>query len=83
MGGANGYIVVYNGNITKAVSNTEAVLSGLSTAIVHNITIYGYTDIPSIASDTVSVLLDGKFIVRILNFNNDGMYVIFSSSTSQ
>ena len=61
VGGANGYIVVYNGN-TKEVSSTEALLSGLSTVTVHNITVHAYKDIPSVASDTLSILLDGKSI---------------------
>ena len=59
VGGANGYIVVYN-DVATDVSSTETVLSGLSTATVYNITVYAYKDIPSVASDTVSILLDGK-----------------------
>ena len=64
VGGANGYIVAYN-NVATDVSSTETVLSGLSTATVYDITVYGYKDIPSVASDTVSILLDigGKFIL--------------------
>ena len=56
VGGANGYIVVHN-NVATDVSSTETVLSGLSTATVYNITVYGYKDIPSVASDTVSIIL--------------------------
>ena len=69
VGGANGYIIVYN-NVATDVSSTETVLSGLSTATVYNITVYGYKDIPSIAhaSDTVLILLniDGE-LMYILN----------------
>ena len=77
VGGANGYIVVYN-NVATDVSSTETVLSGLSTATVYNITVYGYKDIPSVASDTV-LLLDSKFMCTV---NNDIAHT-FSCSTSQ
>ena len=60
MGGANGYIVVYSNKIID-VSSTETILLGLSTATVYNITIYTYKDIPSIASDPLLLLLNGKF----------------------
>ena len=60
MGGANGYIVVYSNKI-KDVSSTETILLGLSTATVYNITVYAYRDIPSIASDPLLLLLNGKF----------------------
>ena len=63
IGGANGYIVVYNTN-SKDVSSTQTVLSGLSTATVYNITVYGYKDVPSVASDTL-LLLNGMYIFGI------------------
>ena len=78
MGGANGYIVVYSGGSSKDVSSTETILSGLSTATLYNITIYGYKDIPSIASDPLLLLLNGKFSSATLK-----LFISFSSSTSQ
>ena len=57
VGGANGYIVVYNDN-TQQVSSTHTILSGLSPT-VHNITVHGYKDVPSVGSNTVSILLNG------------------------
>ena len=57
IGGANGYIVVNNDN-TQQVSNTHTILSGLS-PILHNITVHGYKDVPSVGSNTVSILLNG------------------------
>ena len=56
VGGANGYIVVYNN--THQVSSTDTILSGLSPT-VHNITVHGYKDVPSVGSNTVSILLNG------------------------
>ena len=44
------------------MSDDETILSGLATATVYNITVYGYKDILSAPSDTVSILLDGKLI---------------------
>ena len=55
VGGANGYIVAYNDN-TQQVSSTHTILSGLSPT-VYNITVHGYKDVPSVGSDTVSILL--------------------------
>ena len=71
VGGANGYIVVYN-NVATDVSSTETVLSGLSTATVYDITVYGYKDIPSVASDTVSIVLDGELMYT----NNDSTHLV-------
>ena len=65
IGGAIGYVVIYTTDVnqftkTKDVSSTKTVLSELSAA-VYDITVYAYKDIPSIAGDTVSLLLDGKW----------------------
>ena len=59
VGGANGYIVVYDDD-TKEVSSTSThtILSGLS-PILHNITVHGYKDVPSVGSNTASILLNG------------------------
>ena len=62
VGGANGYIVVYN-TTSRNVSSTETVLSGLSTGTVYNITVYGYKDVPSVGSNTVSILLNGMYCI--------------------
>ena len=56
VGGANGYIVVYNDN-TQQVSSTHTILSGLSPT-VYSITVHGYKDVPSVGSNTVSILLN-------------------------
>ena len=57
VGGANGYIVVYNDD-AKVVSSTHTILSGLSPT-VQSITAHGYKDVPSVGSNTVSILLNG------------------------
>ena len=62
VGGANGYIVVYNDN-TQQVSSTHTILSGLSPN-VYNITVYGYKDIPSVANATISIQLTGKYTLH-------------------
>ena len=81
VGGANGYIVVYN-NVATDVSSTETVLSGLSTATVYNITVYGYKDIPSVASDTstVSILLDAYG--ELMYTENDSTYILVAVQVS-
>ena len=75
VGGANGYIVKYNDAVTD-VSSTGTVLSGLSTGTVYSITVYGYKDIPSVASDSVSILLDGKFMYTIINDDAHTLYLV-------
>ena len=77
-GGANGYIVVYGGN-TKNVSSTHTILSRLSPT-VHNITVHGYKDVPSVGSNTVSILLNGMSSSVNYCYN---IIIPFSSSTSQ
>ena len=64
VGGANGYIVVYNDN-TQQVSSTHTILSGLSPT-VYSITVHGYKDVPSVGSNTVSILLNGMSLVLLL-----------------
>ena len=61
VGGANGYIVAYGVN-AKEVSNTHTILSGLSPT-VYSITVHGYKDVPSVGSNTVSILLNGMLII--------------------
>ena len=69
IGGANGYVVAYstgsNQLSPKDISSTETTLLGLSPS-VYNITVYAYKDIPSVASDTVSILLDGSYNLCII-----------------
>ena len=64
VGGANGYIVVYGVN-AKDVSSTQTIISGLSPT-VHNITVHGYKDVPSVSSNTTSILLNGMSLVLLL-----------------
>ena len=79
VGGASGYIVVYNGN-TQQVSSTHTILSGLSPT-VHNITVHGYKDVPSVGSNNiVSILLNGMSSSVNYCYN---IIIPISSSTSQ
>ena len=78
VGGANGYIVVYNDNIQQ-VSSTHTIVSGLSPT-VHNITVHGYKDVPSVGSNTVSILLNGMSSSVNYCYN---IIIPFSPSTSQ
>ena len=59
VGGATGYIVRFSGS-TIDVSSTEAVLSGLADGGSFVIRIYGYVNVPSVASNATEVHLLGK-----------------------
>ena len=79
VGGANGYIVVYNNDNTQQVSSTHTILSELSPT-VHNITVHGYKDVPSVGSNTVFILFNGMSSSVHYYYN---IIISFSSSTSQ
>ena len=64
MGGANGYIVRVGDSSTIDVSSTETVLSGLTAGATYLIRVYGYIDVPSDASNPMSIELLGKNIVQ-------------------
>ena len=78
VGGANGYIIVYNDN-TQQVSSTHTIVSGLFPT-VYSITVHGYKDVPSVGSNTVSILLNG--MPSSVNYCYN-IIIPFSSSTSQ
>ena len=70
VGGANGYIVVYNDNAQQLeVSSTHTILSGLSPT-VYSITVHGYKDVPSVGSNTISILLNGMSSSMHYCYNN-------------
>ena len=65
VGGANGYIIRFGDSSTIDVSSTETVvLSGLTAGEAYLIRVYGFIDVPSVASSPMTIQLLGKYIVQ-------------------
>ena len=67
VGGADGYVILYSteggSNMTQLVEGggqTNSLLTGLSKGQLYTIRVFAYKDLPSLLSDPVHVLYDGK-----------------------
>ena len=67
VGGADGYVILYSEeggrNMTQLVEGrggTSSVLTGLSKGQLYTIRLFAYKDLPSLFSDPVHVLYNGK-----------------------
>ena len=67
VGGADGYVILYSteesSNMTQLVegeNQTNSLLTGLSEGFLYTIRMFAYKDLPSLLSNPVEVILDGK-----------------------
>ena len=72
VGGADGYVILYSteesSNLTLLVegeNQTSSLLSNLSEGYFYTITVFAYKDLPSLLSDPVEVILDGKIYLCV------------------
>ena len=62
VGGADGYIILYNEAtwLVEGGDQTSLLLTGLSEGQLYTIRVLAYKDLPSLLSDPVLVKFDGK-----------------------